>query len=79
MQRGYKEIAKQLIPTTLFPTDKEYQTAVEDFLSKNAPHYINELGRNNWLSKFKEKILPEVSESQIFNNNQKASDFFLQL
>jgi hypothetical protein len=71
LQNAYKEVAKQLIPTILFPADNEFRKAIEEYLSKHAEHYIDEIGRNNWLSKFEEKILPEVSvifESLI--NNQ---------
>jgi hypothetical protein len=35
---------------------------MEEYLSKHAKHYIDEIGKNNWLSKFNEKVLPEVSE-----------------
>jgi len=35
---------------------------MEEYLSKNAEHYIDEIEKNNWLSKFNDKILPEVSE-----------------
>jgi hypothetical protein len=62
LQNAYKVVAKQLIPTILFPSDNEYRTAMEEYLSKHAEDYINEIGKNNWLSKFEEKILPKVSE-----------------
>jgi len=42
---------------------------MEDYLAKNAPNYINEIGNNNWLSKFDEKILPDVSEILGFFDN----------
>lgn len=52
---------------------------MEAYLSKHAEHYIGEIGKNNWLSKFNEKILPEVSEILESFNNQKGSDFFFVL
>ena len=41
------------------------------------PNYIDDSGKNNWLSKFNEKILPEVSKISIFNNNRKVLNFFV--
>lgn len=62
LQHAYKEVAKKLIPTILFPSDAEYRKALEEYLSEHAENYINSIGENSWLSKFDEKILPEVSE-----------------
>jgi hypothetical protein len=63
LQRAYKEVSKKLIPTILFPSDTEFRKALEEYLSEHAANYINSIGENNWLSKFDEKILPEVSET----------------
>ena len=62
LQKAYKDIAKQLIPTILFPSDIECKKALEEYLSKHAPHYIDSIDRNNWASKFEDSLLPEVSE-----------------
>ena len=34
---------------------------VEKKLRNISPQYIDSIGQNNWLSKFSEKVLPEVS------------------
>jgi len=62
IQTLYKEVAKQLIPTILFPSDTECREEAEKYLADHAPQYMDSIGQNNWLSKFSEKILPEVSE-----------------
>ena len=49
MQNAYKEVSKQLLPTVLF-------------LDDHADHFIDNIGRNNWVSLFEEKLLTEVSE-----------------
>lgn len=62
MQNAYKEVSKQLLPTVLFPSTKEYRTALEKYLDDHADHFIDNIGRNSWVSLFEEKLLPEVSE-----------------
>jgi hypothetical protein len=71
LQRAYKEISKELVPTKLFPSKTEYQTALESYLAEHADHYIGSLGKNGWISLFEEKLLPEVRE--IINNYQKKT------
>jgi hypothetical protein len=48
----------------LFPTTIEYRTAIENYLSEHAPHFIKTIGDNKWISFFEEKILTEVSEAE---------------
>lgn len=62
LQKAYKEVAKELIPTILFPSDSECKSAIEEYLARHAGTYIDTLGLNNWISKFEAKILPEVSK-----------------
>jgi hypothetical protein len=62
LQNAYKEVSKQLLPTVLFPSTKEYRTALEKYLDVHADHFIDNIGRNSWVSLFEEKLLPEVSE-----------------
>jgi hypothetical protein len=62
LQNAYKEVSKQLLPTVLFPSTKEYRTALEKYLDDHADHFIDNIGRNSWVSLFEEKLLPEVSE-----------------
>lgn len=62
LQQAYKEIAKELIPSNLFPSNKEYRDALEKYLEKHANHYIDSVGMNNWISMFEVKLLPEVCE-----------------
>ena len=62
MQNAYKEVSKQLLPTVLFPSTKEYRTALEKYLDDHADHFIDNIGRNSWMSLFEKKLLPEVSE-----------------
>ena len=61
-------MSKELIPKILFPSDTEYREALEKYLAEHASHYIENLGRNTWISLFESKLLPEVRE--IINNNQ---------
>lgn len=62
MQRVYKEVANQLLPTVLFPSTKEYRVALEKYIEDHADHFIESIGRNSWVSLFEEKLLPEVRE-----------------
>jgi len=62
LQNAYKEVSKQLLPTVLFPSTKECRTALEKYLDDHADHFIDNIGRNSWVSLFEEKLLPEVSE-----------------
>jgi class 3 adenylate cyclase len=62
LQRAYKEVAKKLLPEILFPSAKEYREALEEYLSEHAEHFIEQIGRNSWVSLFEEKLLPEVSK-----------------
>ena len=55
-------MSKQLLLTVLFPSTKEYRTALEKYLDDHADHFIDNIGRNSWVSLFEEKLLPEVSE-----------------
>ena len=40
---------------------KEYRKAMEEYLSEHADHFIDNIGKNSWISLFEEKLLPEVS------------------
>ena len=62
MQNAYKEVSKQLLPTVLFPSTKEYRMALEKYLDDHADHFIDNIGRNSWVSLFEEKLLLKVSE-----------------
>ena len=35
---------------------------MEEYFAEHAENYIENLGENLWLSKFEEKVLPEVSK-----------------
>src|SRR6266487_3437403 len=60
VQIAYKEIAKELLPTNLYPTPAEYHYALEIYLEQNAQDFISTIGRNSWISLFTEKLLPEI-------------------
>ena len=60
-QRAYKEVAKKLLPNILFSSAQEYRTALEEYLSEHAEHFIEQIGRNSWISLFEEKLLAGVS------------------
>jgi len=60
MQQAYKEIAKELIPTILFPTFKEYRQMLEKYLAENAKGYIDSVGHNTWTSMFTEQYNYQV-------------------
>lgn len=62
LQSAYKEVSKQLLPTVLFPSTKEYREALEKYLDEHADHFIESIGRNSWISLFEEKLLHEVSK-----------------
>ncbi|GBC26149.1 hypothetical protein GLOIN_2v1870636 [Rhizophagus irregularis DAOM 181602=DAOM 197198] len=51
-------VSKELIPKILFPSDTEYREALEKYLAEHASHYIENLGRNTWVSLFESKLLP---------------------
>ncbi|POG78132.1 hypothetical protein GLOIN_2v1870893 [Rhizophagus irregularis DAOM 181602=DAOM 197198] len=58
--RVYKNVAKELIPTSLYPSNIEYRKALETYLSKYAEHYIKNIGQNAWISLFSDKLLAEI-------------------
>ncbi|GBC18999.2 hypothetical protein GLOIN_2v1846469 [Rhizophagus irregularis DAOM 181602=DAOM 197198] len=58
--RVYKNVAKELIPTSLYPSDIEYRKALETYLSKHAEHYIKNIEQNAWISLFSDKLLAEI-------------------
>jgi len=62
LQCVFKEFAKKLLPTVLFPSIKEYRIALEKYLDDHAEHFIESIGVNSWVSLFEEKLLPEVRE-----------------
>ncbi|GET54811.1 hypothetical protein GLOIN_2v1783064 [Rhizophagus irregularis DAOM 181602=DAOM 197198] len=37
----------------------EYREALEKYFAEHASHYIENLGRNTWISLFESKLLPE--------------------
>ena len=79
MQNAYKEVSKQLLPTVLFPLTKEYRMALEKYLDDHADHFIDDVGRNSWVSLFEEKLLPEVSEilELLIINHKNISNYFI--
>ncbi|GBC43437.2 hypothetical protein GLOIN_2v1846469 [Rhizophagus irregularis DAOM 181602=DAOM 197198] len=56
----YKNVAKELIPTSLYHSDIEYRKALETYLSKYAEYYIKNIGQNAWISLFSDKLLAEI-------------------
>ncbi|UZO29383.1 uncharacterized protein OCT59_022861 [Rhizophagus irregularis] len=56
----YKNVAKELILMTLYPSDIEYQKALETYLFKHADYYIKNIGQNAWISLFSDKLLAEI-------------------
>ncbi|CAG8634675.1 10214_t:CDS:2, partial [Dentiscutata heterogama] len=58
-RKVYKEVTKQLIPATLYPSLKEYRVALERYLEEHADHFINTIGRSAWISS---KINAEIKE-----------------
>ncbi|CAG8855663.1 1933_t:CDS:1, partial [Gigaspora margarita] len=50
--RAYKEVAKQLILTNLFPSTRENHIALESYLSEHAENFISSIGENAWISMF---------------------------
>jgi hypothetical protein len=60
MQIAYREVAKELIPTNLYPNSREYRDALEGYLAEHADQYIETIGQFTWISTFQEKLLPEV-------------------
>ena len=62
LQQAYKDISRELLPNVLFLSTDEYREALEKYLESHASKYIKSIRNNNWLSMFKVKLLPEVSE-----------------
>lgn len=60
IQVAYREVAKEMLPSNLYPTPTEYRQAVEKYLAENAEHYIESIGHNAWISLFTQKIHNEV-------------------
>ncbi|CAG8466588.1 14801_t:CDS:2 [Dentiscutata heterogama] len=56
-RKAYKEVTKQLILATLYPSPKEYRVALERYLEEHTDHFINTIGRSAWISYFNEKLL----------------------
>jgi len=53
--------------------------ALEKYLDDHADHFINDVGRNSWVSLFEEKLLPEVSEilELLIINHKNISNYFI--
>ena len=79
MQNAYKEVSKQFLPTVLFPSTKEYRMVLEKYLDDHTDHFIDDVGRNSWVSLFEEKLLPEVSETLelLIINHKNISNYFI--
>ncbi|CAG8679298.1 24483_t:CDS:2, partial [Dentiscutata erythropus] len=71
--KAYKEVTKQLIPATLYPSPKEYRVALERYLEEHADHFINTIGRSAWISYFNEKLLHELKNKCRNKRNDIAS------
>ena len=76
MQNAYKEVSKQLLPTVLFPSTKEYRMALEKYLDDHTDHFIDDVGRNSWVSLFEEKLLSKILELLIINHKN-ISNYFI--
>ncbi|GBC48108.2 hypothetical protein GLOIN_2v1884838 [Rhizophagus irregularis DAOM 181602=DAOM 197198] len=74
--RAYKKVSKELILKILFPSDTEYREALEKYLAEHASHYIENLGRNTWVSLFESKLLPEIAE---WKKNAKTREAYREL
>ncbi|CAB4425817.1 unnamed protein product [Rhizophagus irregularis] len=72
--RAYKKVSKELIPKILFPSDTEYREALEKYLAEHASHYIENLGRNTWVSLFESKLLPEIKNKCRSKRNDLAAN-----
>ncbi|PKC62998.1 hypothetical protein RhiirA1_464372, partial [Rhizophagus irregularis] len=72
--RAYKKVSKELIPKILFPSDTEYREALEKYLAEHASHYIENLGRNTWVSLFESKLLPEIKNKCQSKRNDLAAN-----
>ena len=53
--------------------------ALEKYLDDHADHFIDDVGRNSWVSLFEEKLLPEVSEilELLIINHKNNSNYFI--
>jgi len=53
--------------------------ALEKYLDDHADHFIDDVGRNSWVSLFEEKLLPEVSEilELLIINHKNISNYFI--
>ena len=53
--------------------------ALEKYLDDHANHFIDDVGRNSWVSLFEEKLLPEVSEilELLIINHKNISNYFI--
>ncbi|UZO26035.1 uncharacterized protein OCT59_018284 [Rhizophagus irregularis] len=72
--RAYKKVSKELIPKILFSSDTEYRKALEKYLAEHASHYIENLGRNTWISLFESKLLPEIKNKCRSKQNDLAAN-----
>ena len=52
---------------------------LEKYLDDHADHFIDDVGRNSWVSLFEEKLLPEVSEilELLIINHKNISNYFI--
>ncbi|POG60224.1 hypothetical protein GLOIN_2v1884474 [Rhizophagus irregularis DAOM 181602=DAOM 197198] len=71
---AYKKVSKELILKILFPSDTEYHKALEKYLAEHASHYIENLGRNMWVSLFESKLLPEIKNKCQSKQNDLAAN-----
>ena len=76
MQNAYKEVSKQLLPTVLFPSTKKYRMVLEKYLDNHTDHFIDDVGRNSWVSLFEETEVSEILELLIINHKN-ISNYFI--
>ena len=53
--------------------------ALKKYLNDHTDHFIDDVGRNSWVSLFEEKLLPEVSEilELLIINHKNISNYFI--
>ncbi|CAG8773517.1 19049_t:CDS:2, partial [Rhizophagus irregularis] len=52
----------------------EYREALEKYFAEHASHYIENLGRNTWISLFESKLLPEIKNKCRSKQNDLAAN-----
>ncbi|POG79815.1 hypothetical protein GLOIN_2v1472049 [Rhizophagus irregularis DAOM 181602=DAOM 197198] len=59
-QSAVKRIVKELIKIAIYPTQSQFLSKTEEFLSENYSEFYKRVSRRNWISYYENNIFPQL-------------------